>query len=60
MKDVTELSGGKQKRCFSRMAMCVSRHGDGVSEVFAMHSWAPSVCGAGKAVALHESRFYVV
>lgn len=40
--------------------MCVSRHGDGVNEVFASHSWAPSVCGAGKAVALHESRFYVV
>lgn len=60
MEDVTEVSGSKQKWCFGRTAMCVSRHGDGVNEVFASHSWAPSVCGAGKAVALHESRFYVV
>jgi len=40
--------------------MCVSRHGDGVNEVLALRSWGPSVCGAGKAVALRESRFYVV
>lgn len=60
MKDVTEVSGGKHKWCFGRTAMCVSHRGDGVNEVFASHSWAPSVCGAGKAVALRESRFYVV
>lgn len=39
---------------------CVPCCGDGVNEVFALHSWAPFVCGAGKAVTLHESRFYVV
>lgn len=60
MKDVTEVSIGKQRWCFGRMAMCISRHGDGVNEVFASYSWGASVCGAGKAVALRESRFYVV
>lgn len=60
MKDVTDESGRKQKWCFGRMAICISRHGDGVNKVFASHSWAPSMCGAGKVVALCESRFYVV
>lgn len=60
MKDVTEVSGRKQQWCFGRMVLCVSRRGDGVNEVFASHSWAPFVCGAGKVVTLRESRFYVV
>lgn len=60
MQDVKEVSGSQQKGCSGRTAMFSAHHGDGANELFASHSWAPSVCGAGKVVALCESRFYVV